>query len=549
MHLDYTLLDIGSDTFSTVAFNACLNARGLYNPRQFVLRLSPRVHQLVDEITKKTVVRVDDIDDETLQAYSTYLHETIHWWQHKGSTHGFLRSVLYPAQTHANWQHLLDLTTLVGPQKSIKSWAEGIQKSGGERPPEADRLSNSIVNNFIDNIFFLKSTLEPSLIRQIAADRYFESPGHSTHVAYGLAIHALSDVVGVGRSCLPDTAHWESEFAKLTNSRTQGYFRGTPIVRPPVGLRQIVEGQARFIQLQFLSFARGGMRISDARAAHLLDGIYGDAFAAYLRIVKSAEPENVDDPVVALFLLICDLSLNPTAGFPFQILDFPYFYLESDPGIRFADLCFVVESQQRDLLSRIRRYSREEYLDVCNSLSEDCRFENPMNGITSICQWRTNTPDIEELMQEHKSFKFGDMNLAMRLLLAEFIEFSSDKAKRPEFFCWPGVWMSGERFGRDEIALWLKHLSLYTDKADDDGIFPRKVPGRLDEDVSATFNRFYWSGMLYDMVAQWVLEDGPFRLDYRWLSRSIEESTMAEAASRILQKHFGVSTHAFSIVR
>src|ERR1700686_3918424 len=86
-------------------FAACLNAHGLYNTLQFVLRLSPRVHELLDAVPSG-VYAAGEIDAETIQAYSTYLHETVHWWQHMGSTTGLIFSLCYPSQSHANGEHL-----------------------------------------------------------------------------------------------------------------------------------------------------------------------------------------------------------------------------------------------------------------------------------------------------------------------------------------------------------------------------------------------------------------------------------------------------------
>src|SRR5271166_5625126 len=84
----------------TDELHATINAHGLYNSFQFVLRLSPEVHRklaaLPNGITSK------DIGFDGLQAFSTYLHETVHWWQHMGSTYGLMRSLSFPSQTHAN---------------------------------------------------------------------------------------------------------------------------------------------------------------------------------------------------------------------------------------------------------------------------------------------------------------------------------------------------------------------------------------------------------------------------------------------------------------
>jgi hypothetical protein len=61
--------------------SATLNAHGLYNAFQFVLRLSPAVHQKLSELSALSIVSSREIDFARVQAFSIYLHETIHWWQ------------------------------------------------------------------------------------------------------------------------------------------------------------------------------------------------------------------------------------------------------------------------------------------------------------------------------------------------------------------------------------------------------------------------------------------------------------------------------------
>lgn len=75
MKLDPELLNL--NFYDQNEFNAIFNAHGLYNTEQFVLRLSPKNHGLIDEILEEGFDK-NNISDSTLQAYSTYLHETIH---------------------------------------------------------------------------------------------------------------------------------------------------------------------------------------------------------------------------------------------------------------------------------------------------------------------------------------------------------------------------------------------------------------------------------------------------------------------------------------
>ncbi|MEQ9567239.1 MAG: hypothetical protein RLN85_15740, partial [Pseudomonadales bacterium] len=81
------LLDDYSPLSSQGLFKATLKGRGLYNTFQFVLRLSPVVHRKLASMPDG-IVTSDAIDLEGVEAFSTYMHETIHWWKHVGSTYG-----------------------------------------------------------------------------------------------------------------------------------------------------------------------------------------------------------------------------------------------------------------------------------------------------------------------------------------------------------------------------------------------------------------------------------------------------------------------------
>ena len=110
-------------------FAACLNARGLYSTTHFVVRLSPKIHRLMDKVSTGVYI-TGEVDSETIQAFSTYLHETVHWWQHMGSTAGLVLSLAHPAQAHQNAEHLATVLCLAGPKKSLLRWAENAARAG-----------------------------------------------------------------------------------------------------------------------------------------------------------------------------------------------------------------------------------------------------------------------------------------------------------------------------------------------------------------------------------------------------------------------------------
>jgi hypothetical protein len=126
--------------------NACHNGRGRYSPTQFVLRLSSDVHRHLAALP--VGIFRGNLDSDTLQAFSTYLHETVHWWQHIGSTAGFIRSMSYTAQSHANFKYLRRLLEAIGPKKSIRELAVRLADSGSPETPGG--LANVIVNNHFD---------------------------------------------------------------------------------------------------------------------------------------------------------------------------------------------------------------------------------------------------------------------------------------------------------------------------------------------------------------------------------------------------------------
>jgi hypothetical protein len=142
---------------------ACLNAHGLYNSFQFVLRLSPVVHRQLEALPSGIVI--GKIEPRRLQAFSTYLHETIHWWQHVGSSAGFMLSLSYPAQAHANYAHLKNLLTSIGPKKSMQRLIEMID--GPEGHGTTTGLANTVVNNHYDIEFFRILVTNPSLVSQV----------------------------------------------------------------------------------------------------------------------------------------------------------------------------------------------------------------------------------------------------------------------------------------------------------------------------------------------------------------------------------------------
>ena len=544
LHLKLNLLD-NVPIATPGDLNACLNARGLYSPLHFVLRLSPEVHRKLAELPSGIVT--ENMDFDSLQAFSTYLHETIHWWQHIGSTAGFVRSLSYPAQAHSNYKHLKHLLATIGPKKSIEKLLYRLD--GPSAPGTPAGLANTIVNNHYDIEFFRSLTLTPALVRQVIESPFFECMGHSFATTYANVLMILAATCDENFAILPDPRRWESEFAALRSQKEEGYYFGSDLKTAELGVWEIFEGQTRFAQLQYLYFA-SGRKISwdEVRSIGMLSGVYVRAFEAFLQGAEIDWPPSIDHPTVALFLLVCDLAINPGAGFPIPLKFFASFITDVDPGMRFLFLCRTIATERPDLASAIVDYSKTEYLDVTDALTKSLLLDSPFAIAEAVSAWANGSEGIRTLMAEQQTFNFNSRNLALRVLFSQFLSFNIDKRATPEFFCWPGVWMVGERLSSGIATLFDRHSALFVDKADDGSIFPRILSGKDESIVHETFESFYSVNVTYDMTRQWIVKPGPFDYDYKWLSSSGSPSDFKGFADRHFEMTYGVHPDSFEIM-
>ena len=523
------LLDDFSPLASQGLFAATLQGHGLYSTFQFVLRLSPAVHNKLSSMPNG-IVTSGAIDLEGVQAFSTYLHETIHWWQHIGSTYGLMLSMTYPTQAHANYDHLKNLIANIGFKKSVTKLAEALP-GGGYGTPSG--LVNTIINNHFDMEAFRGLTVSPLSANEIVQNPLFENLGHAYSIAYGNIISQLSSVSDRELNVIPHPEEWREPFRKLREAEEEGYYYGSPISLYPIGAYVIFEGQARMAQLQYLHFATGGLLdLETAKQMGMFNGVYGKAFSDFLQLTELVRPSSIDHPTIGLFLLVCDMALNPGSGFPFPLLHYPSFIRDIDPGARFVWLCRMARLKHPEVMDAIRDYSREEYETVSQKLCKAMIEEPPLNVAREFCRW-SELPEFAALMSEYETFRFDKGNVAVRIIFSHFLAFMRDKFARPEFFCWPGAWMAGERVSQDAATLFDRHGALFVDKEDDDGIFPRLPAGRSQDDMQEAFDGFYAHNVIYDLTRQWITRPGCFEYDYRWLSqRGSGEQIQAFAESR-----------------
>jgi hypothetical protein len=380
-------------TASPGDLNACINSHGLYNSFQFVLRLSPEVHRKIAALPHGIVER--PLDPDGVQAFSTYLHETIHWWQHVGSTIGLLLSLSYPAQAHANYTQLKKLLAVIGPKKSVYRLLEtrGLDRTGDPTTPGG--LANVILNNYFDMESFRLLVNSPAAVRELVENPLFESIGHSYQVALANIVLTLASMFDKSFQFIPDARSWEKPFSHLRTQKERGYYHGSDVRVAPIAALEIFEGQARFGQLQYLYFASGGkLRWEDVASKGMLGGAYGSAFETFLRLAELAWPPTIDDPTVALFLLICDMAINPGTGFPMPLLVFKTFIEDLNPAIRFLFLCRAIPTRLPHAAKAITQYARSEYAEVSEALSHALLLDSPLAIAKKLEDWMCDSEQL-----------------------------------------------------------------------------------------------------------------------------------------------------------
>jgi hypothetical protein len=527
--------------------NRHLAARGSYNTLDFAVRLRSDLHHALKAQGGQLSMRTCD-SWEVAQAFSTYLHETIHWWQHVGTSTGLMLSFLQPAHAHINRSSLKQILATHGPVKPLLKLAEELLDQDRQ-----DGALNRVLNNWHDLEFFRRLVFNPEkLVESVSMDPYFDSVGHSYCMAICATSSLISATIDPNFEVLPPPLSWESEMEALRESKVQGFYKGSDIDIPPLGLLEILEGQARFSQLQYLYGGSGGnLTWAEFHSRGLLSGLYIRAFEIFLALAGEEMPEAADDPVVGLFLLICDVALSPSEGLFLPMTKPSSLIWSTDPGLRFMKLCQLAEKEGSEFKHSIKNYSAQEYWDVSQRLSDLLHTPSPKQLAETVSRFADTHPAWTELMEEDRSFNYRQGNFPIRVLLGRFTRMQRDKLAAPQFFCWPGMCLTSFRQALDEdsaIALFTEHEALFIDRADRN-VYPRLRPGKDESTLQFLLDQFFQWVSIYEMTHQWLIQDGPFNYDYGRLTNKFSREQMKEWADRGFTNGMGVHPDEFSVLR
>lgn len=528
--------------------------QGTYSTLKFVLKLTPEIHKALSSLDDG-IYGISSLRWETIQAFSTALHENIHWWQHIGSTSGFIYSLAAPIQFHANLKYLRDFLNTIGPKMPIFNITSS-KRNLQSLSQEEQQLCNTIINNYMDVEFFFLYQYDPERFRQkIKGNPYFECLGHSFDITYGYAINTLITTLGFHggadevKACFPDPDVMERINTKRRVAKIENYHYESQTIIPPFGMRHIFEGQARFIQIQYLSSASNGkFNFIAAKESGMMSELYTKAFDFYINETEQAPPTSPMDNAVNLFLLVCDISLNPTAGFPLTYKEEDETVKDNCPGIRFLMICNFLRDNLREALYMMSHINKESYSKLSNFICDNLGISSPLMSLQQIEKW-SELDSVKSLMIEHKELNYRPGNMAIRYLLSHFIEFSLSKLHRPDFFCWPAHFMAGARTNDESRSLFAQHRAKFVNNSDDDGIYILDIPGINKDRLANTLNNFYADIVAHTITNQWIGGRDVFKYDLGWLSSKHEYMDMRNYVNEIFQDIYGVNTENFEYVR
>ncbi|OBW39903.1 hypothetical protein AB670_03749 [Chryseobacterium sp. MOF25P] len=515
---------LSSDELSESDLESALNgkkARGSYNAIQSVIRLHDDVHKALAK---------DDMSSDRILAFSTYMHETIHWWQHVGSHLGFITSISHPALAHVAHRHLNTLVKRNEKFKSIIEYDNYIYSQTGN----PNNLEVNRILNYYHDIRYAKAFISDNTnIEIISKDkRFFLHMGRCFHELWSTSIYVLSVSIDPEFNFLPKIKDWSEKFRQAEKQQAPGFVTDSGMTISELGTTAIYEGQARFNQLQYLSIATGDKySYDDFAEMGMLEGIYVEAFNLFLKYIGIDRPDNLNNSVIGLFLLVCDIAINPVEGFPSDIMDYESFIICSDPGIRFTLLCSFISKDKDKWTTAVQDYSRQEYIDLSEQLCEYIVCLPPLVGSAIVADWAEEHTSIRDLLKEESEMKFKPENLSIRLFTAKYIRFQEDKIKYPNVFCWIGRSMTGKVHKDLDLSvvekIFNRHQALFIDVIGGE-IRPTIFDDHHEENTMETFQTFYAFNTTYDMTFKWITEKGPFKYDYHWLTTKYSDQEMKD---------------------
>lgn len=497
-----------------------MDVMGVFDPMNILIKLHADVAAFLGR-PGGGITCIDSSDPRVIP-FASYFHEIMHWWQLAGTTSGLLCALAVPLQTHMNRAYLAEFG-----RNYKKPLFRFLEKHGRSLPNAMQNSLNIIVNNWMDVEFSYALLNYPERARPIRSEKFFESLGHAIEIHMAGTINLLSSCFDNDFNVLPDIAEWRDAFRQLAHRRIKNYYYGSPVIVPPVGMSAIVESQARFQELQLLYLASGRkLTWNDFKAMGLMELPYTRALELFLEGAGLEYPSDPMSPSVHLFMVLCDIALNPSSGYPHNIMDYEHFIEDVSPGVRFMIGARMI-NRLPQLKNRLIDLSINEYQEVATEICHPVGWKTPQQTAAAITDMWNGTDVLQELGHENRNGDFQPENMPIRFYYANHLNLMRDKSRNPEFFCWPAKHIVVETNRVTDLQqtvtdlqqtmnLFASHQPPFIAKSMDARVEANLVITNSDRLTRVISTFFKWQ-ISYDIVRQWIARIGHFSFNYCWI--------------------------------
>jgi len=482
---------------------------GQFDRHSLVLWLNPDLSADLDtRAGALPAYSVEAADSAPMRAFSAHLHETIHYWQAIGTTAGFLYALGDATSTFAT------LDDLIASGHRRKPILRTLPETADENDPAW--LACLRWSHIEYGCGILDDPLRT--VARLREDRSrFVSPGQSLLSLCANSAATLANAFDRGFAGLINPEPWMDAYRKFVADRHSG-FETDSIFEIHIGLRDLAEGQARISEIQHRDLTQRAVSWQEVKANGWLDRAYGRAFELYLQLAHLSEPETPRDDCVNLFLLLCDIALNPAVGYAESLDPARLFVHDFHPGVRFESLCRAVAADHGILSAEFP--SLEAYEAVSGRLCGELGWKTPTETTRLLLERWERSGAGDELADQQHTRDYGSADVHRRYAIGEHRNFLDTRVQIPHFFCWP-AW-SLLMFDEDgdyaanvnQLLSW--HRCPFTAQ-EDRGVTTVEIP-RLSPTQEPQFVSDYFAILsLYDLTRQWIAKPRGFVWDrFHW---------------------------------
>ncbi len=508
---------------------------GRFEPLNAVIFLAADVATELRRIDPGTLTSVEEPGSPTLARFPTFLHEIIHWWQHAATTSGLIQGLSVAAQSISTARYLNDV-------------GDGFAKPLLVALPDDAPVDHPA---FLACHRWTECELGSGLLANPKRSarfvhtypRYFRSVGASVLLLYTNVMQSVAASVDPEHAAFPTIDPWLEALQTFERDDALCFSRGE-FIELPLGMSDVQEGQARVSELQFRHLTVDADEWTVARERGLLDDVYGTAFHVFLERTDTTFPEHPTDAATNLFLLLCDIALNPSAGYPDPIDSQGALVIDVHPGVRFLRLC-AAAAEQREVFDFVRSCSFTAYTRASELLCDALGWKTPIEIAESAMRLIDGSPLAFDLGNADRPYADAPRDVPVHFTLARHRELMEWKHQVPHFFCWPGRFLTVDPTAEDDgtTGALMELLSVtsapFVASDLDAGVDAIDMPGVSPEVLDRFVKDYFATLALYDLSRQWLGSVGEFRFDFSWKPQVPEQER--DYLKTLFADNFGLS--------